>query len=96
MAVYAIAQGRIGDPQRFNEYLARSGPTLQAHSVKLLAIDESPLVIEGTTDYPRTVILEFESVGHFHRWYDSPEYADARQFREGASVGRFILVKGFD
>jgi uncharacterized protein (DUF1330 family) len=45
-------------------------------------------------DYPRTVILEFESEEHFYRWYDSPEYRAARRHREDASVGRFILVRG--
>jgi len=94
MAVYAIAQGHIENREQFDEYLAHSGPTIEAHNVKLLAVDEVPVEIEGAMDYPRTVILEFESEDHFYRWYDSPEYTAARKFREGASVGRFILVRG--
>lgn len=94
MAVYAIAQGRIEDREQFNQYLEYSGPTIEAHNAKLLAVDEAPVEIEGAIDYPRTVILEFESEDHFYRWYDSPEYQAARKQREDASVGRFILVRG--
>ena len=95
MAVYAIAQSQITDPDQFRHYLEAAGPTLEAHGVKLLAIDEQAAAIEGTTEYPRIVILEFASTEHFHRWYDSPEYVAARQHRMGAAVGTFVLVQGF-
>lgn len=94
MSVYAIAQGRIEDRQQFDRYVAQAIPTLEAHRVKLLALDEAPAVIEGRVEYPRTVILEFESVQAFHAWYDSAEYRAARKLRREAHVGTFILVKG--
>jgi uncharacterized protein (DUF1330 family) len=94
MTVYAIAQGRIEDQAQFSQYLARSGATLEAYGVRLLALDEAPIVVEGEADYPRTVILQFDSEAHFRRWYDSPEYRDARRYRDCAAVGRFLLVKG--
>ena len=94
MAVYAIAQGRIGDRQQFDRYVAQAIPTLEAHRVKLVALDEAPAVIEGTVEYLRTVVLEFESVRAFHAWYDSEEYRAARELRRDASAGSFILVKG--
>ena len=94
MTVYAIAQGTITDREAFNRYLEKSGPTLQAHGVRLLSIDEQPVVVEGELDHPRTVILACDSEEQFYRWYDSPEYRAARRERATASVGRFILVKG--
>jgi len=94
MAVYAIAQSRITNPDQFSRYLEAAGPTLSAHGAKLLAIDEQAKAIEGATDYPRIVILEFESAEHFHRWYDSPEYVAARQHRLSAAEGTFILAQG--
>lgn len=94
MTVYAIAQSRITDPEQFRKYLARSGATLAAHQVELLAIDEHTVLVEREPDYPRTVILKCESAEHFRRWYDSPEYQAARREREQASIGRFVLVQG--
>ncbi len=94
MTVYAIAQGRINDRDAFDDYVAHATPTLEAHSVKVLALDESPTMIEGEAEFPRTVILEFENADAFHRWYNSPEYQAAREHRLAASVGTFILVNG--
>ncbi len=92
MPVYAIAQGRIEDREKFNEYIALATPTLTAHNAKILSVDETPTCIEGQIDYPRTVILEFESEQAFRRWYDSPEYTAARALRADAAQGTFILV----
>jgi uncharacterized protein (DUF1330 family) len=94
MTVYAIAQSRINDPAAMEKYVAAAGPTLKAHDVKLLALDETPAVIEGTLDYARTVIIEFNDANAFHAWYDSPEYQAVRELRRNAAVGRFILVNG--
>ncbi len=93
MTVYAIAQGKVEDRERFNQYLTEATPTLTAHNAKVLALDESPVIVEGNVDYPRTVVIEFESEAAFRRWYDSPEYTAARQTRLDAAQGTFILVK---
>lgn len=94
MTVYAIAQGKIENRDKFNQYVAAASPTLVAHNAKLLALDEAPEVVEGQVDYPRTVILEFESESAFHNWYHSPEYTAARELRLDSALGTFILVKG--
>lgn len=94
MTVYAIAQGRVDDRAQFDDYAAAAGPTLEAHGVELMAMDESPDVVEGQVPYPRTVILKFDSTDAFYRWYNSPEYQAARKLREPAVEGTFILVQG--
>jgi len=96
MTVYAIAQASVDDQETLDEYVAAAIPILQAHQVKMLSFDESPAMIEGSVEHPRTVILEFESEQAFHVWYESPEYQAARRLRENASRGTFILVKGLD
>ncbi len=94
MSVYAIAQGKVTNQDKFNQYLQLAGPTLEAHDVGLLSIDESPIAVEGENEFPRTVILEFTDQEHFYQWYNSPEYQAAREHRLTASVGRFLLVNG--
>jgi uncharacterized protein (DUF1330 family) len=96
MSVYAIAQASVDDQETLDEYVAAAMPILQAHRVKILAFDETPTMIEGSVEHPRTVILEFESERSFHDWYGSPEYQAARKLRENASRGTFILVTGLD
>jgi uncharacterized protein (DUF1330 family) len=94
MSVYAIAQGRVTKQNEFEQYLQLAGPTLEAHNVGLLSIDEEPVAVEGENEFPRTVILEFRDREHFYNWYNSPEYQTAREHRLTASVGRFFLVNG--
>ena len=94
MPVYAIAQGKIEDREKFDQYVAQATPTLIEHQAKLLALDESPLIVEGEVAYPRTVVIEFESEQAFRRWYDSPGYTAARTLRQDAAQGTFILAKG--
>ena len=94
MTVYAIAQSQTSDQQALDQYVAQAVPTLEAHNVKVLALDDAPVVIEGDIDLQRTVILEFSDVSAFHDWYDSPEYQAAKKLRLNASIGRFILVEG--
>lgn len=96
MPVYAISQASVDDQETLDEYVAAAMPLLQAHQVKILSFDESPTMIEGSVEHPRTVILEFESAHAFRDWYESPEYQAARKLRENASRGTFILVKGLD
>jgi uncharacterized protein (DUF1330 family) len=96
MSVYAIAQASVDDQETLDEYVAAAMPILQVHKVKILAFDESPAMIEGNVEHPRTVILEFESEQAFYAWYDSAEYRAARKLRENASRGTFILVEGLD
>ncbi len=96
MPVYAISQASVDDQETLDEYVDAAMPLLQAHQVKILSFDESPTMIEGSVEHPRTVILELESAHAFRDWYESPEYQAARKLRENASRGTFILVKGLD
>ncbi|MFQ5635371.1 MAG: DUF1330 domain-containing protein [Gammaproteobacteria bacterium] len=94
MTVYAIAQGRIDDRDMFEEYAPLARATLEAHEVKVIAFAENAKMIEGSTDFPRTIILEFESQEAFYRWYESPEYQAARDIRVQCCQGAFALVEG--
>jgi len=94
MAVYVVAQGRIENRKLLEEYVGKALPTIAAHGGRVLAFDESPDVIEGTVDRPRTVILEFASPEQFRAWYDSPEYRKILPLRLEAAPGTLIVVEG--
>ena len=50
MAVYVVAQGRITDRKVLDEYVDKAIPTLDAHGARIVAFDETPQVVEGTTE----------------------------------------------
>ena len=94
MTIYAIAQGRIDDREMFEEYGPLAVATLEDHNVKVIGFSEEATMIEGQTEFPRQIILEFESREQFDRWYYSPEYQAAKAIRVQCCDGMFSLVDG--
>jgi uncharacterized protein (DUF1330 family) len=95
MPVYAIAQGRIEDRDMLNEYVTKAIPFIEECGGRILGFDETPTVIEGEVDRPRTVIIEFESREAFQQWYDSDTYQEMLPLRLDSTPGTLIVVDGF-
>ncbi len=51
-------------------------------------------VLEGDWQPERMIVLKFPSVAKARAFYDSPEYAKARDARAGAAIMRMIVVEG--
>jgi uncharacterized protein (DUF1330 family) len=96
MPVYVVAQGKIQDRDMLDEYIAKALPTLQAGGGRVLAFDESPEIVEGSVDHPRTVIVEFTSRDAFRAWYDSSEYQAILPLRLKSAPGSLILANGLE
>jgi uncharacterized protein (DUF1330 family) len=94
MSAYLIAEVDVRDPQGYDEYRKLVGPTLQKYGGKFLVRGGKVESLEGDWNPKRVVVLEFDSVDQAHRWYDSPEYTIAKDIRQKASDGKFILVGG--
>lgn len=45
MTIYALAQLRIHDAERYGRYMSRFMPVLEKYNGKLLAADETPRVL---------------------------------------------------
>ena len=96
MSVYVVAQGRIENRKLLDEYVAQALPTISAHGGRVVAFDETPEVVEGTVEYPRTVIVEFATREAFRAWYDSPEYQAILPQRFAAAPGTLIVAHGLE
>ena len=96
MPVYVVAQGRIENRKLLDEYVAKALPTISAHGGRVVAFDETPDVVEGTVEYPRTVIVEFATREAFRAWYDSPEYQAILPRRFEAAPGTLIVARGLE
>jgi uncharacterized protein (DUF1330 family) len=68
MAVYAVVNVQITDPDRYTEYREQAPATIARYGGKYLARGGEVKVLEGDWDPQRLVILEFESMERFDEW----------------------------
>ena len=94
MAVYVIAQGRIENKEMLDQYVGKVLPIIIQYGGRVIGFDETPDVIEGEIEHPRTVILEFESQEAFRAWYDSDDYQAIIGLRLESTPGTLITVRG--
>jgi len=97
MSAYVIVNGTILDQEKYNEYLAAGGGTLAQYGGKILVAGADSKVFEGNPG-PLTAVVEFESMEAAQRWYDSPEYTEARKLRQrpGVSEGWLIIAPQYE
>ena len=95
MPGYVIASYTVTDEEKFAPYPPAAGPSLAQYGGKVLVASADSKVLEGNPA-PRTVVIEFESVEAAQRWYDSPEYNQAKPLRTAASEGTVIIAPQFE
>lgn len=93
--VYAIAQLTITDRATYDRYQARFMGVMKKFKGRVLAADEDPLVVEGSWDREKVVLLEFPDEPSFREWAESPEYLEIAKDRKAGSDAVILLVKGF-
>jgi uncharacterized protein (DUF1330 family) len=100
MAVYALAQLRIHDPERYgrymNNFVARFSEVFGKFGGKLLAADDAPRVLEGEWwDRNKVVLMEFPDAAAFTAWATSPEYNEIAVDRVAGAEAVVLLIKGY-
>ena len=96
MPAYVVIETDINDPQQYERYKAASPDAVHSGGGSFLVRGGELAVLEGDWDPSRLVILEFPDLDGVKRWYDSPEYVEARKLREGAANLRMVAVQGLD
>ena len=96
MSHYFIANIKINNPKEYQKYLDKAGDIFNKYKGKYLVLDDTPEILEGTWDYTRTVVIEFNNEQDFKFWYNSDEYQEILKYRLSASECNTILVKGFN
>jgi len=94
MSCYFVAQIKIHNPEGYQKYLDGYDEVFARYLGQVVAVGDSPIVLEGTWPYTRFVIIRFPSPDEARRWYDSPEYQALAQHRWQASQADILLVKG--
>ncbi len=96
MPTYVIVETDVHDPKQYEQYKAASPGAVAAGGGRFVARGGELAVLEGDWHPSRLVILEFPDIEAAKRWYESPEYAEARRLREGAATLRMVAVQGLD
>jgi uncharacterized protein (DUF1330 family) len=96
MSRYFVAQIRIHDYREYEKYLERFDDIFSSYKGEYLAIDESPVLLEGEWNYTKSVIIKFNSKKDFEDWYYSDDYQEILKYRLNASKSDTILVEGID
>jgi uncharacterized protein (DUF1330 family) len=96
MPAYVIVETEIQDPAQYSRYQAASPDAVHAGGGRFVVRGGELAVLEGDWDPSRLVILEFPDLETARRWYDSPEYREARRLRDGAARLRMVAVQGLD
>ncbi len=94
MAAYVIGQVNITDPDTFAKYSQQVPAVVEQFGGKYLVRGGKTDNLEGEWDPGRVVVLEFPSMDHVQRFYNSPEYAPLIKLRQQSADTILSSVEG--
>jgi uncharacterized protein (DUF1330 family) len=93
MAAYMIAEHKINDAAKFEEYRTKVAPMIATHGGWYLTKGGSHKVLESGHWQPdRVVIIEFPDMAALNAWYNSPEYQPLIALRQGSTSELDMLI----
>ncbi len=95
MAAYFVLHNRITDDEKMQQYIPQAVGSIMEHGGEILVVADDSTVVEGETEFPRTVVVRFDSREKAQAWYDGAEYSGVRPLRLAATEGYGLLVDGF-
>ena len=93
-AAYIIANVTVTNSEQYEEYKKLSSAAIKAHGAEVCVRGGKVETLEGDWAPERLVILKFPSIDAAKAFSESPEYAKARESRQGAATMRMIVVEG--
>ena len=93
---YLLVQGRVTDREGFRAYSAALPPIYAKYGGHYLALVPAPQVevVEGEAEHRSVVIARFPSHEAALAFWNSPEYAAARQLRAGKGTFFVTVLEG--
>ena len=93
--VYAINEIELSDPATYAKYQAINIPLVHKLGGRYLVRGGTVTPAEGAPPQ-RVVVIAFDSLEKMYEWKGSPEYAQAKVFRDQSSKHRSYYVSGFE
>ena len=93
MTAYWMSKVQITDEAGYVEYAKRAGPAIEKHGGRFLARGGRCVTLEGE-EYPRNVLVQFDTVEQAVACYHSKEYQEAWDFQKDAADRLVCIVEG--
>ena len=90
---YLVANIRVTDQDKFQEFSGMAGPAIKKYGGKVLARGPVADRLEGDVN-GIVMIIEFESKGAANTFYRSKEYQAAKTIREECSDTDLMIAEG--
>lgn len=91
MTAYLALTHEVADVDRYvGEYVPQVMPLLEKHGIEVLAAHFGATAIEGSAD--SVIGLRARSEEAFRKFYDDPEYADAKALRLSITSARNMVA----
>jgi uncharacterized protein (DUF1330 family) len=94
MKGYVIVEIEILDQEKFQKYRQMAASSIEQFGGRYVVRGGKIQPLEGEWRPERLSIIEFDSIEKAKAWYDSPEYAPAKQIRQEASRVKLLIVEG--
>jgi uncharacterized protein (DUF1330 family) len=95
MVAYLIAEHKITDAAKFEEYRSKAAPIIERFGGRYLTRGGSHKILEKAHWQPdRVVVIEFPDMAALNAWYDSPEYQPLIALRQDAAIDMLITLEG--
>jgi uncharacterized protein (DUF1330 family) len=94
MSALIIVDIEVTDPVRYEDYKRLASAAIAAYDGRYLVRGGASEVLDGEWTPRRLVVLQFDSVEKAKAWRTSPEYAEAKEVREGCARVNMVVVEG--
>jgi len=94
MKGYVIVEIEILDQAKYDKYRQMAPASIQQYGGTYIVRGGRIDPLEGVWKPERLAILEFESVERAKAWYNSAEYAPAKNIRHEAARSKVLIVEG--
>ena len=95
MPAYLIAEHKITDAAKFEEYRTKVGPMIARHGGRYITRPGSHKILEkGYWQPDRVVVIEFPDMAALNAWYNSAEYRPLIKLRQSAAIDMLITLEG--
>lgn len=91
---YYVAEFDLQDPEGIKPYREQVDATFKPYSGRYVVRAGQMDKLEGNPPTHRLIIIEFDSMEQARAWYNSPEYAKIRPFRQHSGHTNSYIVEG--
>jgi uncharacterized protein (DUF1330 family) len=88
--VISAVEGFV-DESTVKRYAELAGPAIEHFGGRFIASSTELVVVEGESPSNHLSMVEFPSMEDAKAWYNSPEYAEARDLTPAAFRGRLLI-----